>query len=541
MASWLVLDWDHDQFRVLCAQSTRRGIQVTRAATWPHSEPLTAASAERVGKALRDFLKAEKIPAAPAVIGLGRDRIFLKELRFPPVAPHEEANLVRFQTGKEMSEPVDNYSIDYAHLYDSSTERHVMTVAVRKEIVATVAKLCQAAGLKMHAITPKLFGVRHVLPRSLDPDPSPLEPKRLNAVLMLGKRWAELTFFNGDRLVQAQALANSPMLPAEVKRSLAVFAAQNATNVDLTGPDLLYLYADDATMAQDLDAGQPLSLSEPDPLKPEPTVASTVPSPMPFAGAVGLAGLWSDTGQRPVNLAAPKRAAAPSSAAKRGALIYGTAAAVGLILMIGGMGYALHHRNAKVAALIEERDRHKAVLAKNAQERADLDAYKEWEQTTVPWLDELYDLTARYPFKEGFRVNQLQAETSGTAVAGAKKGKDAGGVGRINLSGIYPRDADADYVNLLYSALQRDAHLRPGLGPSTGSAAGIAYKMKIDIKKQDASKYNTQLIVPPAPRSAAPTLSPAEKKNAEPIPPGPETKKIMPSDPADDDPDGGPQ
>ena len=32
---------------------------------------------------------------------------------------------------------------------------------------------------------------------------------------------------------------------------------------------------------------------------------------------------------------------------------------------------------------------------------------KEWDQATVPWLDELYDLSARMEFHEGFRVRVL--------------------------------------------------------------------------------------------------------------------------------------
>src|SRR6266542_4878072 len=140
LAAWLVLDWDQDNFHVLCAQSSRGGVKVTRAASWPHPEPFTPSTAERVGKALRDFLKAERIGIAPVIFGLGRDRIFLKELRFPEIAPHEEANLVRFQTGKELAESIENYAVDYAHLKTESGggDRHIMTVAVRKDVLAMI-------------------------------------------------------------------------------------------------------------------------------------------------------------------------------------------------------------------------------------------------------------------------------------------------------------------------------------------------------------------------------------------------------------------
>ena len=134
MSTWIVLDWDQDQFHIAVAQSARRGVHITNAVTWTHPEPFTPSTAERVGKALRDFLKSVKIAPAPVIVGLGRDRIFLKELRFPPLVAHEEASLVRFQTGKEMAESVDSYAIDYVHLKNGDADRHVMTVAVRRDL-----------------------------------------------------------------------------------------------------------------------------------------------------------------------------------------------------------------------------------------------------------------------------------------------------------------------------------------------------------------------------------------------------------------------
>ena len=72
-------------------------------------------------------MKIAKIEAAPVIAGIGRDRILLKELRIPPIAAHEEAALVRFQTAKELTEPPDHYAIDYVHLHMSpgATERRI--------------------------------------------------------------------------------------------------------------------------------------------------------------------------------------------------------------------------------------------------------------------------------------------------------------------------------------------------------------------------------------------------------------------------------
>ena len=509
MASWLVIDWDQDYFHLLCAQTTRHGVQVTRAVSWPHPEPFTPSTAERVGKAMREFFKGARIFNAPVLFGIGRDRVFLKELRFPAIAAHEEAGLVRFQTGKELTESVENYAVDYVRLNSGAGERHVMTVAVRRDIVTMIQTLCQAAGLRLHAITPRLFGIGKTLERSLLPEASPLAPDKLNAVLSVGQRWAELCFFKGNRLLQTQAMANGQMLAGEIKRNLAVFQAQHAVNLDLSGPDCLFVFgAEDAAHNAAQLPVRPLN-----PLQPEPELTPSVKNSTHFAGAVGLAELWSSKGETPVNLAFPKRQAAPISVTKQRGIILGAAAAAFFVFSIAGMWYTLYQKRAEITELTRDREAQEKFMADNAQERAELDAYKDWEFTTVLWLDEMYDLSARYPWHEGFRINQFAATSAGT-----KKNAKDGFIGKISLSGYSPVGKEG-YIKNLNESMSRDTHVKPRLGDVKPGE----FQMKIDIARQDYSKYDTQLIVPPQRYIAAP----------------PEPKKEEPKEP-DPDPDGDP-
>jgi Tfp pilus assembly PilM family ATPase len=504
VASWLVLDWDQDQFHVLCAQSARRGAQITRGFTWTHPEPFTPSTAERVGKALGEFLKAEKIAPAPVIVGIGRDRIFLKELRFPAVAAHEEASLVRFQTGKEMAEAVDNYAIDYANLNDGTgNDRQVITVAARRDIVTMIQTLCQAAGVKLHAITPKLFGVTSALERAIQPNPSPLQPKNLNVVLTIGQRWAELCFFRGDRLVQSQALANGSMLASEVKRNLAVFQAQHAVNLDLEGPSCLYVFGDDAAILQGLQSGLSLPLTLLDPLKQEPEVAAEVKNPAHFAGAVGLATLWSQSIQKPVNLATPKRQAAPSNVTQRHLVLYG-AAALTAALLVAVMVFANVRARSEIARLTTEKIAGENELSTNKQERANVDAYREWEQTTVPWLDEFYDLSARNPYREKFRINQLQATTLSTTGPKKAGSKDAVYIGKITMTGVDPSDPSKgdNYLKALVDSMSNDRHLvvqNIDTKKPNDKSNNRDFTIDILIARQDAKKYTTHLVVPSRP------------------------------------------
>lgn len=512
MASWLVIDWDQDHFHVLTATSSRSGVKVTRAASWPHPEPFTPSTAERVGKALRDFLKTEKIGAQPVIFGLGRDRIFLKELRFPEIAPHEEAGLVRFQTGKELTESIENFAVDYVHLNKETNGgmQQVMTVAVRKDVVGMIQTLCTSAGLKLHAITPKLFGLANALERSVYPEESPLMPKTLNAVLSVGQRWAELVFFKGRRILQAQSLSNGPMLVAEIKRNVAVFQAQHAVNFDLSGPDKLYMFGDHSGGVQSSANGYHLPIQMLNPL--EKDIAASVKNPACFAGAVGLAEIWSMGGAKPINLAAPRRQSAPVSVTKQRGIFYGAAAAVFALVMIGMMWYVLAQKKAEIAMLAKQKEEQENFLKIVAQERVDIEAYRDWEQTSILWLDELYDLSARFPWHEDFRVNQIVASTAGT-----KKGmaKDPF-VANFKLTGVSP--SGKEFVKDFNAAMSHDTHLRSAVKKTTLQGEKLIYEMKVDIARQDAKKFTTKLTVVPQKIKVIQEGPPKKKGQVEPEP-----------------------
>lgn len=520
LASWLVIDWDQDQFHVLAVQAARRSARVTAALTWTHPEPFIPGTAERVGKALRDFLKTEKVDAAPVIVGIGRDRILLKELRFPPIALHEEAALVRFQTAKELTEAADHYAIDYVHLHTDSGpgERQIMTVAARRDIVAMLQTMCQAAGLKLHAVTPRLFGVASALAHAVQPDASPLGPTKRTVVLTLGQRWAELCFFRGEQLIQAQALANGPLLLSEVKRNLAVFQAQHAVEIDVAGPECLYVFGDDPNVLASLQSGLSVPAVILDPLGPESRGGVATKTPGAFAGAIGLALVWSQTKAGPVNLASPKKHQAPVSVSRQRVVFYGATAAAVLLVVAGSMLYVLATKKAEVAALTRDKADKKELLDSAAQERANLDAYKEWEQTTIPWLDEVYDLTARFPSVQGFHLNSLSAQY--TATTTAKKGlkdakeKDAkdgfSPVSVINLKGsAAPGKDESAILKQLNSSMSGDPHLRASIGRLNGNE----FEMKIDVAKQSTAKYDTHLKVPPP--LTAPVVAPTKQAEAQ--------------------------
>src|SRR5215213_7808239 len=100
------------------------------------------------------------IAPAPVLACIGRDRVIVKEVRFPAVPDTEEPAIVRFQAVKELNDPPDEVVIDYVLTGTATlgTERKAAALVVRREMVDSYRKMCETAGLKLAALTPRMVG-----------------------------------------------------------------------------------------------------------------------------------------------------------------------------------------------------------------------------------------------------------------------------------------------------------------------------------------------------------------------------------------------
>ncbi len=158
MARFLAIDWDHNQIHVLLADVSRRGVKIERAAVWSEESPLSLDNAEAVGQRLRTRLNEAKIAPASVIAAIGRERLIVKDLRFPAVAPHEEADIVRFQAQKDLTQTPGEVLIDYTPIGDVGAERRALVFIARKEHANAYQAMCKAAGLKLVGISPRSLG-----------------------------------------------------------------------------------------------------------------------------------------------------------------------------------------------------------------------------------------------------------------------------------------------------------------------------------------------------------------------------------------------
>jgi hypothetical protein len=518
----LAIDWDQRHLHLAAVRTQRKGMQVEWVADWDMGEELNPRCAEAVGKRLREFLKAEQVAAGSVVVSIAREKVILKEVHFPPVSSRDEAALVRFQATKDVTDPPDTLEVDYVHrpVTPGIVERQTLAVLMRKDMLSAVRALCRGAGLKLLGVAPRPFGAPYALERTLQAGGVAFAADVVLGVLTVGERWAELCLFRGHELLLARSLPTGPVLVGEVKRSLAVFAAQNAANERLAGPKALYVFGNGNSPAPALAEVLPCSVEVVSPLIISDAVAPREEHLALLAGAVGLAQRWSVAGSLPVNLAVPKKSQVSASPTRQRWLLYGTAAGLLLACSIGGMAYALNTKSRQKQQLTDRQIYLDGQLRIYAQDRADIDALKEWDQGTIPWLDELYDLTARFPYEKGFRINHMSLETVGTAKKGAKDAKDAKElpiVGKVRIVGVNPPDINSDrQVQDLRDAIARDGHLKATIVNIKKGGAVHEFTILVELAKQPPARYDTVLVLPiEAQKAAAFNQARAKQKAAE--------------------------
>ncbi|HZT83103.1 MAG TPA: hypothetical protein VFA26_22940 [Gemmataceae bacterium] len=501
MARYLALDWDHNQLYVVLANVAGGSVRVVRAAVWQEEAPLSAANAAAVGARLKERLKEAKFPAAPVLACLGRDRIIVKDIRYPAVPAHEEPGVVRFQALKELTNAADDVAIDYTPVGESGAERRALVLVAKRELVTAYQELCQAAGLKLAGVTPRPFGLATCLERLagttvLTPPPEPRDGAV--GILAVAEGWAEFCVSRGGTLLLARSLTPGPNLAAEVRRSLAVYAGQNAAQpvraVYVSGS------ADNAALRERLHNLTELPVHLLDPFAGADLPDTIAPDKRGgFVGLVGLLHLRGDRAGLPVNFVQPKQPRPPQDPNKRKVLL-GLAAAAAVLVAVGALAFMelskLDKRVKAQTALNKDVDK---TLQDLEEDDKRIKAISAWTDQNVNWLDELYDLSERFPDPD--KANVRLTQLSGSLVERVAKDKDkdkSQNVAQMSLKGVCSDDAKP--IDSLLAHFAADGystspkHVAPNR--STGRQSGFSQEFtiaRVDIKKRDPAQYTHRI------------------------------------------------
>jgi Tfp pilus assembly PilM family ATPase len=487
VARYLVLDWDYQQLNVVSGNIKQGKVRLEQAFSceMPHSP--NPALAEELGRALRDRLKDAGIAAAPVLICIGRDRVIFKDIRHPPVSAADEPGLVRLQAIKELNDPPDEVIIDYVSLDAPGTtgERRALAVILRREMLNTYQTLCKAAGLKLAGICPRPFGAAWSAKNA--------GAQGTVGVLTVSERWAEFCVVRGETLLLARALTMSAgsqdMLLGEIRRNLAVFAGKAGQE------PVRALYIADGTAAGNLGERLQDKLAIPvHALDPLAGLAAPPARRGIFAGAAGLLQAMAQHGSLPINFNQP-RVARSADDGRRRKLILGAGLAAAVLISGLALGYStLIAKDRELADLVQQKTAldQQLLLMKDDEKR--IKAIGDWVAGDVVWLDELYDLSARFPDPNSLRVTQITADPL------TKTGPDRH-VARVVLKGITTENFSA--VDALISQLVSDGFYRVepkvisrNSGPDR-QMFSQQFATRLDIEPRPPAKYVRLLPAPP--------------------------------------------
>ncbi|HLJ95945.1 MAG TPA: hypothetical protein VKU02_22410, partial [Gemmataceae bacterium] len=507
--------------RIVAATVRGAELRLEQAVVWEEEQSPNIAEAEALGRRLRERLKSAGITPAPVLACVGRDRVILREVRYPSVAAAEEPAIVRFQVLKELTDSASEVIIDYTPLDEGSgnEERRALVLTVRRELLTAYRALCHAAGLKLLALTPRPFGTLACLRESVrkwegsgafaEAHPNGSSQTAM-ALLTATDNWSEFCLVRGDTLLLARSLPAGPTLPAEVRRNIATYITQSPRHA----VSALYLAGngENAGLETSLHETLGIPVRSFDPFVGAEGTALPRQNRGAFAGAVGLLRIQGEGRPLPINFASPKQPRVARDPNKQ-RLAIGAGVAAALFLGITVYCYS------QIAALDGQLDQLQFKQLAYEQQKPQIeeaeDQYKklsEWRRGNIPWLDEFYDLTARFPDLHTMQLFELEGRLQqSTSSKDTAKDKPIAQMKLTFGTTSYTPQALDDLLNQMR---EEKGHYVPSPkrpisnGVMKDPAFPIRFEAQIEVDNQPRDKFKLVVQGPSAPPPGSSRIRP---------------------------------
>ena len=437
MAHLLAIDWDRHEFRFLLAHRLgSKKIRLTAAARLPwESEPVDEALlAEesgpdspdkktddgqnkedrpapiapevQLGRAIRAALAEKKIPRATTLVGIDRRSVDLIHCHVPPASNDELPGLVTNMAMQESAFAADDATLDFLPLsFDPSRSRDVLAALLPRQQKEAVETVCETAGLKPTRLLLRPVAAASLFARTTSP-----EEKVCLLVNRVGNE-IDLSLFVEGQIVfsrtaqlpdQADASTVVERAFIEINRTLTVSQERTAESGEV---ETIYLFGttqEHEPLVEAIETRLDMAAKVIDPFAtvelPEKCPADATGSFAPLMGMI-LDELDTKSKKaeiRRIDFLNPRRAPVPPNR-KRLFTIVG-------VLAIGLLGFGLFdvwdraaQLDQKNQALVKEINKLKSQTKKTKKKQAVVAAFRKWHEANVNWLDELRDLSIRFP------------------------------------------------------------------------------------------------------------------------------------------------
>lgn len=553
MSRFLAIDADLGGLYLASGSVRGPGIQVEQAfaVVDEYPTPLTPSTAAIMGTRLKAILKEAGVSAAPVLLSFGRDRVVVKDVRFPPVAASEEAAVVRFQAQKDLAEAPDDVVMDYfVHPVEpGEIQRRATVLFIKKDLSNAAQELCTTAGLKLAAITARpiasLAAARRAIAIGVVPPPE--EAGAAIAILNIWGTGGEFSVGRGKQLlysrtVSSAALRSEAALVGEIKRSLASFNNQSPAQPvraiylaegDPTGTS--WIGRLQATLGAPVHGFDPLAGSN---------VSANVPPELHgrFAAAVGLLAGKTSGESLGVNFLDPRAPRTAPNKYRNLMVLGGMLVALFLLGLSGFLYWQLTSAEAEAVRLVQDKSDLEEKQKGLAIENKRVEAAQKYLNREVSWIDVYYDLNDQFPSLEKFRLMEFDGKLLPLPVvkANANTPKPPGAptapLAAAAKPGNKPVDSRIGTVHLMLlgedsvlpEKLKDILNKEPGYGNArmtTGGPAGgsgsksLQFTVNADVFARKPTDFKRKLAAPPEPPKILPVGPKVEDPNAEPFDP----------------------
>jgi hypothetical protein len=414
--SILAVQWDRENLDYLLAERHSGSVKVRSIGT------ARLVSDEGEPLAVSDVLKQEVqrlgVRKPKVVVGLNRAQVDVSTLELPPATDDELPELVMNQVLRDAGDLADEGVVDFVPLSGTGEEaRRVFAFIVERGALEHVEQVCAEASAKPVAVVYRPLACVTLLQRVVPQSQQTmiLATVQGNQADLSIVRHGQLIYTRTARLGSTETVeAAADKLAVEVQRSLA------AASLTPDAEDQ-HMYVFGA-----LDSGEPLvelladKLSVPvsllDPLRHDHIEGLVRESASRVAPLLGMVHEHFADGH-PIDFLHPKQPPSPPNPWRR---VGGYAAVAAALLLC--FGYWQWNERAKAnEELGELRDSLRTLtkqVEKVQQKQRVVTAVQAWQRDGVNWLDELYDITNRFPKGSDALVRKLNVSPGrgGTSV-----------------------------------------------------------------------------------------------------------------------------
>lgn len=401
MGRFLAVDWDQREVRCAVATSAAGHLRILSLAAVPLAGPAEAdGSQPDAGEALRQLVAQQHTGRATVLVGVDRGHVEVIDLNLPPAKDSELAELVLLQAMRETPTITEESALDFLPMTTDPTQpRKVRAAVLSAEQMEHIRQVCTAAGVKPRRLVLRSFALASLFART-----AVVSETAVMLVDRIGDEVELVVVVDGrPTLLRTFRLPASggeekavQRLITEVRRTATV-AMDEQTSAPIQCVYLVGRAEEQEPLAQRIRDEASLAADVFDPFEAMKIPEALVPpQPQRFAPLLGMLLDEVHGAAHPVDFLNPRRGRQRPN--RRRTLALALAALV-VAMFVGGdfVSAKLAEVDATNRELESElRDLKKAAKKLGEQNKV-VDAVRDWLAGDVNWLDELRDLSIRFP------------------------------------------------------------------------------------------------------------------------------------------------